>query len=305
MIGSDILIHIGYHKTGTTFLQNKVFPVLPANLLIMPNVDYLATSKKYDPDIFIQTLSNQIHNKPHQLTILSQEVLSGRGDGNPIWDPHLIANRLITTFPKSKILIVIRNQFDYILSLYAFRVLRRGLEHRTLDQFLDAKWQWLVNKLQYDRLIGDYIRLVGHDRVLVLPYEMLAQDGTRFVSATLDFIGCKAEEEIAFNRVNSSTRNGRLLQTNRIFNAPFNTALELGQQNDWINQSQFSRFANGYFYFKRKVFNRILEPFINNHESEITFSKRWTNKMAPIFKASNRRSMDLAGIDLHQWAYPI
>jgi hypothetical protein len=304
MIGSDVLLHIGYHKTGTTFLQHKVFPEIDANLLVMPQVDYVATCAEFDPQIFVAQLNNKSKNNRYALTILSQETLSGRGDGNPMWDPHLIAKRLKLTFPNAKILITIRNQFDYILSLYAFRVVRRGLEHRSLEQFLEEKQQWLIHKLQYDRLIGDYIRLFGAERVLVLPFEQLAADGSGFIKETLTFIGCETELEIEFGKVNPSTRNGRLLQTHRIINTPINTIMEAGQQNNIISQIQYSRLANGYFYLKRKLLNRVIEPFVPTNDYEIKMPIDWVNKLAPIFAASNVRLQNLININLPKWHYP-
>ena len=117
---SDVFIHIGYHKTGTTYLQKHIFPTLNVNQILTPDVSYIAESKEYDPQKFLNIIglstSSNAQNR-YSKTIISQEVLSGRGDGNPKWDKYLIAKRLKQTFPNAKILIVIRNQFDYILSL--------------------------------------------------------------------------------------------------------------------------------------------------------------------------------------------
>jgi len=306
MIQSDVLLHIGYHKTGTTFLQKRFFPFLAANLLIMPDVSYIATSEQYDPNDFIQLLTKQLKTNIHSLTILSQETLSGRADGNPIWDPHIIAKRLRHTFPSAKILIVIRNQFDYILSLYAFRVVRRGLEHRSLDQFLQLNHAQLRQKLQYDRLIGDYVRLFGREQVLVLPFEQLAANSFRFVTSLLNFIGYT--QPVNYHnagRENPSTRNGRLLAANRLLNKPVHALLEISQRNNWINQPQNSRFTNGYFYFKRKFLNRIGESLIPSNDVEIAIPQEWQQTAAPIFQASNTRLLNLVELDLKKWGYPL
>ena len=305
MIQSDVLLHIGYHKTGTTFLQKRFFPFLAANLLIMPDVSYIATSEQYDPNDFIQLLTKQLKTNIHSLTILSQETLSGRADGNPIWDPHIIAKRLRHTFPSAKILIVIRNQFDYILSLYAFRVVRRGLEHRSLDQFLQLNHAQLRQKLQYDRLIGDYVRLFGREQVLVLPFEQLAANSFRFVTSLLNFIGYT--QPVNYHnagRENPSTRNGRLLQYNRLLNTPLSLAAEALQKYEILSPQSYTFMANRYFYLKKKLLNPVLERFLDGKFEPLAMPTDWQNQLYPIFQTSNHRLANLIGIGLQSFNYP-
>jgi len=88
---SPVYIHIGYHKTGSTFLQKRVFPFLDANYFKLLDATYLATSQSYDPQQFINVLSQACTIEEGKPTIISQETLSGRGDGDPIWNQFTIA----------------------------------------------------------------------------------------------------------------------------------------------------------------------------------------------------------------------
>ena len=80
----------------------------------------------------------------------TQEWLSGSAEGNPIWPWKRAAKKLKEAFPEAHVLIVLREQLDYILSIYAFRVLIRGLEHRDLNQYLNDifdNWGYLTQRL--------------------------------------------------------------------------------------------------------------------------------------------------------------
>ncbi|MCA9926571.1 MAG: sulfotransferase, partial [Anaerolineales bacterium] len=250
---------------------------------------------------------NQPTNQPAKptRTVISQETLSGRGDGSPIWDPHRIAKRLYMTFPNAKILIVIRNQFDYILSLYAFRVVRRGLEYRSLDEFLTLKQDQLRVKLQYDRLIGDYVRLFGKDRILVLPYEAMAADAAAFVQNVLDFFDCGQQPvQLSPQRENVSTRNGRYLQTSRLINAPFAHAADLLLQKKIISQKKYTYLATRYFGVKKRLINPLLERQLDPSSPPLDIPLTWKSQLAPIFQSSNRRLTSLVDFNLQQYRYP-
>lgn len=305
MLSSEYYIHIGYHKTGTTFLQTQVFPAIPVNLLLMPDIVPIARRNHFDPDRFRQHLGNQAAGSVHARTIISQETLSGRGDGNPIWDPHLIAKRLQQTFPNAKILIVIRNQFDYILSLYAFRVVRRGLEHRTLDGFLALKQDWLCQKLQYDLLIGDYVRLFGRERVLVLPYELLVEDESTFVRRIATFFDHTKPILYRSQKVNPSTRNGRLIRAHRLLNTPFSIPVETLRRQNLLSQKQYTTMANRYFFLKKMLINPLLEHWLGQHQPEpLVLSPAWREQLLPGFQASNHRLAAKIDINLQAYHYP-
>ena len=49
-IKKKIIIHIGYPKTGTTFLQNKIFNMDKFNYFILKKFDYIFDSILYDSD---------------------------------------------------------------------------------------------------------------------------------------------------------------------------------------------------------------------------------------------------------------
>ena len=67
-------------------MQKRVFPFLDATYFKSLDATYLATSQSYDPQQFINVLSQACTIEEGKPTIISQETLSGRGDGDPIWN---------------------------------------------------------------------------------------------------------------------------------------------------------------------------------------------------------------------------
>jgi len=301
----SIVLHIGYHKTGSTFLQKNIFPYLPANPVMMPNVRYLALSEPYKPDVFWQQLSNQYDLTGYNKTIISQETLSGRADGNPYWDTNRIAERLHQTFPQAKILLILREQYDYLLSLYAFRVLVRGLERRPLEAYLTKYGEWLKEKLQYHQLISQYQHLFGAENVSVLPHEQLVTQPEQFVQQILLFLGLQLEKKVSYQRMNPSTRNLALLQASRLINYPLSLFVESGLESGWLSEDKQSWIQNSYFGLKRKWINPVLRKFFAEHPKRLETPLLWQNSFLPIFSQSNQTTSKLTGLNLAQFGYTV
>jgi hypothetical protein len=129
MMQDRILIHVGYHKTATTFLQQHIFnqekfgfisPWTRSDfyeklLLVNPfTFDVVNTRLFYDQRIK-KAETNQL------VSVISEERLSGSITSGG-YNNHQMGNRLYSLFPEAKILIVIRNQLDMIWSIYKYRL---------------------------------------------------------------------------------------------------------------------------------------------------------------------------------------
>lgn len=128
----SFFLHIGMHKTGSTLLQDIVFPSLGVHVIKQPDWGLIFQDEGYGPLSLQQDVSAWIGQAGAKKLLVSQEWLSGSAEGNPIWSWERAAVRLNEAFPEARVLIVLREQLDYLLSIYAFRVLTRGLEHRDL-----------------------------------------------------------------------------------------------------------------------------------------------------------------------------
>jgi len=139
------VIHIGYHKSASTFLQKQVFPFLPINYLFFAGenreyLDLIESENNPNPELIHSWVAREISRKyptgKHDVTVLSHEELSGHPHGYKSISPFTTAKNLKRTFPDAKILIIIRNQLDYLTSIYTFRVAIKGYEIRNFSSFL-------------------------------------------------------------------------------------------------------------------------------------------------------------------------
>lgn len=197
------LIHIGYHKTGTTWLQEHLF----ANATLgfeMPFVkrhlaesiaetdsldfDAEACRRRFTPGLeAVQTRG---------LTpVLSAERLSGNPHSGG-YDSHAIMQRLALLFPQARVLICLREQQSILLSAWQQYVKIGGIAG--LTEYLQPPGgrvgrypRFSLDFYRYDRLIRAYQQTFGADRVLVLPLERFIRQPREFVAAICSFTGAR------------------------------------------------------------------------------------------------------------------
>ena len=122
---AEVLIHIGYHKTSTTWFQKFLFnnsairfilpwrnpEILP--VLVYPHaLDFAPhTCRKYFQAAILEAQNCGL------IPALSSEELSGNPHSGGYASKEL-ADRLAAVFPEAKVLIVIREQKSMIVSTY-------------------------------------------------------------------------------------------------------------------------------------------------------------------------------------------
>jgi len=198
----NLLIHIGYHKTASSFLQQSLFGSAEAGFRrcvddrTLVNTQIAATNSFYTVEDWVtREVADQAERASDQgLTlVMSHERLSGYPASGG-YDSKLIADRLGDCFPGARILIVIREQRSFIRSMYSQYVTDGG--DQSLERFLEPPephlrrvpgWDFLF--LEYDRLIAHYQSLFGSENVLVLPFEHLRADADDFVLRIVRFGG--------------------------------------------------------------------------------------------------------------------
>ena len=191
------LIHIGYHKTGTTWLQRVLFQ--PENgyqqiidhgevfrLLIVPS------NFRFDANIteeFIEKRINELEGP--RIPVVSSELLSG----NPFYggrESDLYARRLREVAPEALILISIREQNSMMKSIYMQYLSRGGT--MTPTQFFSEEqvigyFFFSTNHLEFHHLLMLYHDLFGPDNVLVITQEQLATDSELVALTIAEFCG--------------------------------------------------------------------------------------------------------------------
>lgn len=117
------IIHVGLHKTATTYLQKKVFPSLEHyTLYTRPYTQHnhafnqlqYADDSLYNKEI----VEKEIEKFPSENIILSDESFSGKPNLFCHVNRTIIGERLSELFPEATVIIFIRSQMDILLSYY-------------------------------------------------------------------------------------------------------------------------------------------------------------------------------------------
>lgn len=220
------LIHIGFHKTASTLMQEIIFKENEnLNLLNSKdekkdlwfyrnfiNINAHEFSKNFFMAEFDKKFSLEENNKNTKiLNILSDENLSG--DPFSGIDSYIMMNRIFNCFENPKILIVIRNQLDMLISLYSNFINNGGT--KSFEAWIsgpETRWGMILKKLNYLQIIKDYQELFTEKNVKVICYENLWNSDNGLASFFKEF-------EINLNFANNykPLNRGRSLFLNKIF----------------------------------------------------------------------------------------
>lgn len=186
---SKVVLHLGLAKTGTSWLQQNVFPLLPLEFVHCSKYDVL---NKYNHDL-----------------LLSFEGFSGTIQCN---DRFVNAYRLHRLFPSAKVLVVFREREGYLWSLYSQFIRGGGLW--CFDEF--KQWalghpyfmDWLLYKKYLCRLFNKDCH--GGNNCLFLDFKDLKTDPEGFVESICDFIDVRVPTGIDYTPVNMKLTEDQL-----------------------------------------------------------------------------------------------
>ena len=205
MNDSSILVHLGYHKTATTWLQNAIFSdetlgfISPwgrqAGVAVAEFV--LANAFRFDATQARTGFEDGLAEARSRglVPVLSNEALCGQpvNGGRFTYGKHVV-ERLHATFPDARILIVVREQRASLLSHYR-EYIANGL-YGDLARFIGGPElppgfapDCPLDHFEYDALVGHTQALFGTENVLVLPFEMLKKQREDFLAELYRFIG--------------------------------------------------------------------------------------------------------------------
>lgn len=299
------LIHIGYHKTGTSFLQKRIFDGF-ADAFHLVDRSKLIKNVKAPPPLRFSSVTLQAYVRDEMtksrapITVFSNETLSSSihyGDHQSKY----VADRLAACLPGSKVLIGIREQKSMLKSAY--------------NQFLKAKGsysirEYLINPrsgnfhfehLQYHNLIQYYQKLFGRDQVLVLPYEVLQNDPIVYLERLFTFLGVtdllSTLDFDASEKVNRSLKPIQV-QVKRYFN-PFIS-------------KDFPQTGSTFYAYPAVLLHAALHrlfKFLPTKAIDQRIEKKIEREIARItmgqYAESNEQTARLSGVDLGVLGYEI
>ncbi|HEX8116788.1 MAG TPA: hypothetical protein VF521_05910 [Pyrinomonadaceae bacterium] len=205
------LIHVGYPKSGSTFLQAwfGLHPELryaPGGLGGFHNVYEVARPTRTEYKYFVTSFEGL--STPHESAGGVRLEFGGLAPSLP--DPvkdnqRAVCEVLHGIFPESRVLIVTRGFKAMIASAYSQSVRAGGRLHpeamcRELAARLRNEGQHYYD---YDYLVGLYAEAFGEANLVVMPYELLRDDQPRFLSELERRLGL-THAEVSLGRVNES-----------------------------------------------------------------------------------------------------
>ncbi len=308
---SDPLLHIGYHRAGSTWLQRFLFANTEAGFvqpfdrkkdvspaLVAPH------PLEFDPAAAARVFSDGLARAAAEgkVPVISAERLSGYPDSGG-YDSKEIADRLATVFPDSRILIVIRRQEEMLLSFYKVYVWAGGA--LPLEEYVDPPKRGRMRQprfrfayLAYHRLIAYYQKRFGRDRVMVLPFEDIRSTPERVAADIAAHAGLSRQPDVADARQVNQSLNAGLVMAKRRLN-PF-TARDSTNAYSPLAVPALAR-PSGSLLTR---LDRVL-PATLARRWEADLKSRIDRLTEGRYAESNRRVADLTGLDLAQRGYDV
>ena len=302
-----LLVHIGYHKTGSTYWQKKVFSTNEVNFIersLVREHILAPTAYEFSSNSLNQWLKSQLVD--NQLNVISEEELSGNihtaGNGRSI--TYETIERLSSIDAADvKILIFVRNQVDMIDSCYRQYVKRGGcfsFEKYVLSETMGGERHrfpgFSMAHFLYDDVIEHCFNRFGKNNVLVFSYEDFCSSPSRIVSEISSEIKSELFIEKSANRtrVNQSLSNFTVLLsrlTNRLFSK------DPISRNAIFSLNILQPYLCKFYQYLDNILPRKLTTnhYVTNDKIKII------NKY---YSESNIATQELTGIDLQKLKYP-
>lgn len=311
-----IFIHVGYPKNASTSLETFLFPSIENSYYMGRRYNGKSSFISNDAEEVIENIVKQdsiYFDIERSRKILFDDINTNGGNSqkiilsaeaftNNVIDRGVIANRLYSIFPGAKILIIIREQINSLLSMYSYLVAQKGENinlsygkpsvesfSKWIEDQENFKYRSYFETLKYYNLIKYYKNLFGNDNVTVLIFEELVENPEIFAYRLAAYL----EVECNKNFINAlHERANQSLYGIRLKYAKFrNTAIYKILGLKYIPVSKIAMFLGIGKENKKNISREIPEKV--------------RNKLIEMYKDDNQKLQSELQIDLSVFNYNI
>ena len=192
----QIFFHLGFPKTGSTFLQNRIFPYIPGINFFKKH--HFRKYKKLTP------------TNGEKYFFTYEKDINIRAE----------LDRIKEKFPEnSYIILVFRPHYSWIVSKYKNYIRKFG--HLSFNKYFSTTDPNCFLNIGPDFYTSraDYAEKLFNGRVLLLNYEELKQSPETFMRKIYKFMGLNDEEVIISNKILKPSFSNNQLKILRKFNS--------------------------------------------------------------------------------------
>ena len=252
------LIHIGYQKAGSTFLQawfeqHPELRYVPGGLGGFHNIYEVCRPAETTHKYFVTSSEAICAPNKDAGGVCTDWGHEDQSRPEPIkQNQKQVCGVLTTLYPGSTILIITRGFKGIVMSGYSQYIRSGGILH--LEDMYKQLGHYVLDAYHYydfDYLIGLYARAFGEENLIILPYELLRDDQSTFLTILEERLGVKHIEP-NFPRLNPSLSQEELYWYRVISRWIAALALRLGE----------ARFRRIYAWYVGKTMENRLRRMI-------------------------------------------
>jgi hypothetical protein len=308
---TTLYLHLGLHKTATTFLQRKLFPSLDGlKVLVRPRFNILK-EHEYDgwssltkflnsSPLIWRELGDDFFQRADQLSKRSSRENLLISDEFGFWqntnDPCVAARHVKeicraardNSFSQVKVLICIRKQDTWLASAYAetsknFQNPSQAHFERWVRSRINPYSKFYSSagvRLRYCRIFSELSKCLHPPNLKIIPFELLSQNPSNFIHKVVIFLGSdKSQDTPTDNVLNRRSKS----------------------KNKWSISRRYVRLRPGRL-FSALGLEKVHLPDLFDTQ-EITLSKEMSGQIMQLYRSGNKLLDDKLNLRLGHYNY--